>query len=155
MAYVVFHDERIEGLEERGKRRTKRRGEGGNEIPSRSDEHSIVFCRFFGCFLSFVLVRVLLTDSLLFEDGGGQCADLIRFWKTMRIDERSGGRQDLLVSINAGPMTLKDSARATQSAEATFLSGIHQYKVPKRRGLYGDQNFQCDEGVLTCTMASK
>lgn len=78
-AYVVFCNERIEGLEEWAKRSPKGCGEGGDEIPSRSDEHRVVFCSFIRCFFSFVLIRILLADSLLFEDGGSQCADVARF----------------------------------------------------------------------------
>ena len=131
VAYVVSRDERIEGLEERGERSTKGRGEGGDEVPSRSDKHRVVFRGFFGQFISFVLVRVLLADGLLFEDSGSQCADVGYLWKVVSVHERSRRSLDSLVSINAGPILLRVSARATQSAEATFLSGFRKHRVKK------------------------
>ena len=93
VTYVVFNDKRIEGLEERSECSAKGRREGGNEIPSRSDEHRVVFCGLFGCFLSFVLIRILLTDSLLFEDGGSQRANLVRFLKIMSVYEQDGDNE--------------------------------------------------------------
>ena len=121
MAYIVSNDKRIEGLEERSERSTKGCREGGNEISSRSDEHRVVFCGLFGRFLSFVLIRILLTDSFLFEDSSSQCADLAHFFKIMSVHKQYERGQGSLVSINAGPILVKVSARATQSAEATFL----------------------------------
>lgn len=70
--YVVFHNERVEGLEERSEGGTEGGSESGNEIPSGSDEHRVVFCSFFRGFLVLVLIRILLADGFLLEDGGGQ-----------------------------------------------------------------------------------
>ena len=69
MTYIILHDKGIECPEERSESSTEGRGEGGNEIPSGSDEHRVVFCSFFRCFLAFVLIGILLADSLLFENG--------------------------------------------------------------------------------------
>lgn len=70
--YVVFYNERVEGLEERSEGGTEGGRESGNEIPSGSDKHRVVFRGFFRCFLGFVLIRILLADGFLLEDGGGQ-----------------------------------------------------------------------------------
>ena len=80
MTHVVLYNEWIEVLEERREGCTEGCGEGGNEVPSRSNEHRVVLRSFFGCFLTLILIRILLADGLLFEDGGGQRADLFRFW---------------------------------------------------------------------------
>lgn len=144
MTYIVFNDKRVEGLEERSERSTKGYREGGNEIPSRSDKHRVVFCGFLGYFLSFVLIRILLTDGLLFENSGSQRANLVRFLKTMSVHEQDERNKDSLVSINAGPTLFKVSARATQSPEATFLRGFCKYVARKERSFYEGQNFQCD-----------
>ena len=92
-AYVIFNNKWIESSEERSERSAKGCGEGSNEVPSRSDEHRVVFCGLFGCFLSFVLIRILLTDSLLFEDGGSQRANLVRFLKIMSVYEQDGDNE--------------------------------------------------------------
>ena len=70
-AYVIFNNKWIESSEERSERSAKGCGEGSNEVPSRGDEHRVVFCSFFRRFFGFVLIRILLADSLLFEYGSG------------------------------------------------------------------------------------
>ena len=72
MTHVIFHDERVKGLEGLGKCSTQSGGESRDEIPSGSDEHRIIFRGLFGRFFVLVLVRILLADGLLLEDSGGQ-----------------------------------------------------------------------------------
>ena len=146
MTHVVLYNERIEVLEERCEGCAEGCGEGGDEVPSRSNQHRVVFRSFFGRFLAFILIRILLADGLLFEDGGGQRADLFRLWNIVSFRTLNGRNRDSLVSINAGPTLFKVSARAMQSPEATFLSSLYQHRVRRKGRLCKDQNFQYDIG---------
>ena len=91
VTHVVFNDEWIEGLEERSKRGAEGYRKGGNEVPSRRDEHRVIFCSFFGSFFGIVLIRILLANSLLFKDSGGQCADLVDVSRDMSIHNGARG----------------------------------------------------------------
>jgi len=77
MTHVVLHDEWVKGLEGLGECSTQSGGESRDEISSGSDEHRIIFCGLFGCFLVLVLIRILLADGLLLEDRGSQRTDIV------------------------------------------------------------------------------
>jgi hypothetical protein len=121
--YVVFRDQREEGDKGLVEVGAKGVGEGSNKVSSRRDENRIVLGLVFGCLLILILVRVLLTERLLFEDLHGNAADgVVAFgMRRLRIDHDIEKRINARPVTKPGPILLMVSARPMQREAATDL----------------------------------
>jgi hypothetical protein len=80
-AHVILSNQREKCIESRAELRSQSIGKSGDEITGRRNKDRIIFSLIFGSLIFIVLIRVLLTERLLFQDLDSDVADFFEVWQ--------------------------------------------------------------------------